>query len=379
MLGNQEHTETKPTLHILSLPHTQVTGEYVSCAYTQKVRKLAIMMERLGYMVVTYGSEDYDPEIKGEKVTCITKQKQHECFGDPGEYKKTFYNITWGEEDEHWVHFNNNAITEIGKRIQPKDLILTFSGVCQKQIAAAFPDNMTVEAGIGYEGVFSRHRVFESYAWQNYIHGRLAQDNGEFYETVIPNYWDVKEFPFAKDRKSPEWLGGEEYFLYIGRLIDRKGYRIAQEVCQKLGKRLVLAGQMDIGQEFTGYGEYVGTVDVKKRGELMSNAMAVFTPTIYLGPFEGTHVEAQLCGVPVITTPFGVYNETVVNGENGYRCYDFKGFLDAVEATNGFTSTQRKKIRLNAQKKWGMDNVAVEYDTYFKRLMNLYRDGWYEQ
>src|SRR5690606_33001501 len=112
------------------------------------------------------------------------------------------------------------------------------------------------------------------------------------------------------------------YYLFVGRIIDRKGYRIAQEVCEKLGKRLILAGQID--GKFQGYGDYIGTVDTKKRGELMSKAIAVFTPTTYIGPFEGVHVEAQLCGTPVITTNFGVYTETVETEVNGYRCNTFK-------------------------------------------------------
>ena len=371
---------TKPTLHILSLPHTQLTQDYVSCAYTQKARKLAIMMEGLGYEVVSYASEDFDDSIKGEKVTCITKQKQHELFGDPGEYKKSFYNITWGTEDEAWVHFNNNAIREIKERIKPRDLILTFAGVCQKQVADAFPEYMTVEAGIGYEGVFSKYKIFESYAWENYVHGTIKHDNGDFYEVVIPNYWNKKEFPFSSIQKAPKQLAGgdNDYFLYIGRLIDRKGYKVAQEVCEQTNKRLILAGQINKGEKFTGYGEYIGTVGVKERGQLMANAKAVFTPTIYIGPFEGTHVEAQLAGVPVITTPFGVYNETVQDGFNGQRCYTFSEFVKAVGWADKLSVAQRKKIRANAQEKWSMDNVALQYDRYFKRLMNLYGDGWYQ-
>ena len=363
-----------PTLFILSLPHTELTKEYVSCAYTQKARKLADMMVDLGYKVYVLAGEENDS--KGELLTCINKQKQHEFFGDPGEYKKTFYNITWGPEEEHWQYFNKNAIEHISKLIQPKDLILTFAGVCQQQVANAFPNNFTVEAGIGYEGVFSKWKVFESYAWMNYVHGKLSDDNGDFYERVIPNYWDVSEFPFqARD------LGGDEkpYFLYIGRLIERKGYRIAQEVCQKLGVPLKLAGQMDVGQEFQGYGEYLGTVDAKQRGVLMSNAVATFTPTTYLGPFEGTHVESQLAGTPVITTPFGVYNETVVDGFNGQRCYTFKDFLEAAEWAQTLDDSQRRKIRNNARKKWGMKNVALQYDEYFEKLMDLYKDGWYTE
>lgn len=362
----------KPTLFILSLPHTQLTSEYVSCAYTQKARKLADMMVDMGYEVFVLGSEDN--ESKGELITCITKQEQHEFFGDPGEYKKSFYNITWGPEDAHWQHFNNNAIKEIGKRIKPKDLILTFAGLCQKQVADAFPNNFTVEAGIGYTGVFSKFRVYESYAWQSFIHGRADNDNIEWYETVIPNYWDPSEFPFSASRGDKDG----EYFLFVGRLIERKGYEIAQQVCERLGKRLILAGQMDKGATFKGYGEYIGTVDTKKRGELMSKATAVFTPTWYLGPFEGVHVEAQLAGAPVITTDFGVYTETVINGFNGRRCTTFKEFIKAAEWAESLKPSERRAIQQNAQSEWSMDSVAHLYDMYFTKLMDLYEDGWYQ-
>ena len=362
----------KPTLFILSLPHTQLTAEYVSCAYTQKARKLADMMVKLGYKVYVLASEENDS--KGELLTCISKKEQQQFFGDPGEYKKTFYNITWGPEDVHWLHFNNNAIKHIEKLIKPKDLILTFAGVCQKQVADAFPDNMTVEAGIGYTGVFSKYRIYESYAWQNFIHGRQDNDNIEWYETVIPNYWDPQEFPFSVgtgDKKG-------EYFLYVGRLIDRKGYSIAQQVCQRLGKRLILAGQLGQGEKFKGYGEYIGTVGVEERGKLMSRAIAVFTPTWYLGPFEGVHVEAQLAGSPVITTDFGVYTETVINGFNGQRCSTFKEFVDATKWAETLKASDRRAIQESAQHQWSMDSVGHLYDAYFKRLMTLYKDGWYQ-
>lgn len=366
-------SQNKPQLFILSLPHTQMTAEYVSCAYTQKARKLAIMMGDLGYKVHAIGSEEFDFKPTGSKITAITKKKQQKFFGTPDQYKKVFYNITWGPQDECWVHFNKNAIREIAKKINPGDLILTFSGLCQQMVAEAFPNNITVEAGIGYTGVFSKYRVYESFAWQNFIHGRADNDTIEWYETVIPNYWDTSEFPYAENEKRGD------YFLFIGRLIERKGYEIAQQVCKKLGKKLILAGQMSEGQQFTGYGEHIGTVGVEQRGKLMSEAIAVFTPTWYLGPFEGTHVEAQLCGTPVITTAFGVYNDTVKDGFNGYRCNDFQEFVDAAEWAQTLQPEQRHAIRSNAQKTWSMEEVAKEYDKYFTRLSYLGDKGWYQE
>lgn len=167
----------------------------------------------------------------------------------------------------------------------------------------------------------------------------------------------------------------DDYYLFIGRLNQDKGYSIAQEVCQKLGKRLIVAGQGN----FSGYGEYIGVVGVEKRGELMSKAKAVFVPSLYIEPFGGVHAEAMLCGTPVITTNFGVFTETVVNGVNGYRCDMFRDFVAAAKAVEKFSTAKRKKIRADAQKRFSTTTVAKQYDEYFNRLATLWGDGWYSK
>lgn len=355
---------------VLSLPHTQVTDEFVSCAYTMKAKKLADMLVDLGYDTYIVAGEENG--TKAKLLTAITKQEQHEFFGDPGEYKKKFYNITWEPSDKHWVHFNNRAIEEIKKLIKPGDIIMHFAGYCQKAVADAFPHHRTIEAGIGYTGVYGQFNVYESYAHMHYVHGDKKNDNGNFYDTVIPNYYDPKEFPFSAERGDDNG----EYFLFVGRLIDRKGYAIAQEVCKKLGKRLILAGQLG-DSKFSGYGEHIGTIGVKERGELMSKATALFVPTKYLGPFEGVHAEALLCGTPVITTNFGVFTETVENGFNGQRCDVFRDFLQAVEWAESVDVKQRKKIRKAAQARFAMNNVSELYDAYIQRINDLSGRGWY--
>jgi glycosyltransferase involved in cell wall biosynthesis len=146
-------------------------------------------------------------------------------------------------------------------------------------------------------------------------------------------------------------------------------------VCEKLGKRLILAGQ----GEFSGYGEHIGVVGVEERGRLMSRAKAVFVPTTYLEPFGGVHAEALLCGTPVITTNFGVFTETVVNGVNGYRCDVFRDFIVAAKACESMSVTKRKAIRTAAQKRFATNHVRRQYDEYFARLYHLWDKGWYAE
>lgn len=321
------------------------------------------MMTDLGHEVILYASEENEARVS-ELVTVITKDKQRELFGN-SDHTKDFFNLKWDMYEPGWVEMNSNAIKAIADRIQPTDFICIIGGTCQKVISDAFPNHMSVEYGIGYLGTYSKYRVFESYAHMHYVHGQDHDDNGSFYDTVIPNYYDIEEFPFAKEK--------DDYFLFIGRLVDRKGWRIAQEVCEKLGKRLILAGQGQI----SGYGEHIGVVGVEKRGELMSKAKAVFVPTTYIEPFGGVHAEALLCGTPVITTNFGVFTETVTNGVNGYRCDVFRDFLAATQAVEGFSNDQLKKIRKAAQERFSTQIVALEYEKYFDRLYDLWDRGWY--
>ena len=357
---------TKFTFHVVNLPHTQTTAEYTHCAYTQKVRKFCNMMTDLGHDVYLYGSEDNEARVK-EFITVITKEDQEKLFGNIDHHKK-FFNITWGTEDAHWKLMNANAIHEMKKRVKSKDFICLIAGVCQEEIAKAFPENFSVEYGIGYAGWFSQFKVFESNAWKHIQYGEKKIEQGNFYDTVIPNYYDKEEFPFAKQEERGDYL------LFIGRLIDRKGYNIAQQVAEKMGKKLILAGQGD----FSGYGTHVGTVGVEKRGELMSRAIAVFVPTQYIEPFGGVHAEAMMCGTPVITTDFGVFTETVINGYNGQRCNTFQEFIDAVKWAEKLSEQDRKWIREDAQDKFSTDEVKYQYNDYFERLYSLWGDGWYQ-
>jgi hypothetical protein len=74
---------TKHTFHVVSLPHTQTTKEYLSCAYTEKVRKFCNMMSSLGNRVYLYASEENEA-ICDEFITVITKKEQYNLLGMKG-------------------------------------------------------------------------------------------------------------------------------------------------------------------------------------------------------------------------------------------------------------------------------------------------------
>ena len=107
----------------------------------------------------------------------------------------------------------------------------------------------------------------------------------------------------------------------------------------------------------------------------MGGAIATFTPTRYMEPFCGVHVESMMTGTPVITSNWGVFTETVGDGFNGFRCDVLN---DYVQAARMATDLPRERIREYALTQFSVDVVRFQYDAYFRRLGTLKRSGWYE-
>jgi glycosyltransferase involved in cell wall biosynthesis len=348
--------------HVVGLPHTCVTLEYTACAFTERVRKFCEMMYGLGHEVFLYAGPQSTAKVT-EHIPCITEEERLAVVGTSHFVHASFdYNLP------HWRKFNDTAISEIKKRAEPRDFICIIGGLAHKQIADAFPDMMTVEFSIGYGGNFAKYRVWESYAWMHTCYGSQGGTNpnaidGRWFDAVIPGSFDPEDFPFRAEK--------DDYFLFIGRLTERKGFQIAADVCQRLGKRLLIAGQGDPPS----YGEFVGVVGPEERGRLMAGARAVFVPTIYIEPFGNVAVEAQLCGTPVICTDWGAMTETVEDGVTGFRCRTFQEFLMAAQRAD---ELDRAYIRDQAVRNYSTAAIAMKYQRHFERLHTLWSDGWYE-
>jgi glycosyltransferase involved in cell wall biosynthesis len=318
-------------------------------------------MKSLGHTVYLYAGDQNEAECD-ELITCISEDDRVKALNG-----KHFTESSFDTREEHWIKFNNKVILEMSKRISKKDFICIISGYSSSQVMNYFPENITVEFGVGYSGTIAPYKVFESYAWMHSMYSKNidpSQANGNYFDVVIPGYLDPEMFSFQENK--------EDYYLYIGRLVDRKGWRVAQEVCQTLGKRLIVAGP----GEFSGYGEYVGPVGPEERAKLMGGAIAVFAPTQYVEPFGNVVIEAQACGTPTITTDWGAFTETNIDGLTGYRCRSFQEFIDAAEKV---ISLDKKAIHEHAISRYSVDVIRHQYEGYFKRLETLWQDGWYHR
>ena len=360
----------KLRFHLLGLAHVETNRNNTSCAYTQKIVKLAKIIKNFGHTLYFYGVEGSEVECD-EMIQVSTKDVLLQTYGDYDRAKDFFKH---NPKDFAHLVFNENAIREILKRKEEGDILLCPMGNYQQPIADAVKI-LTVESGIGYTGVFSKYRIFESYAWMHHVYGLLGAEDGAWYDAVIPNYFDVNDFPYKEEK--------QDYLLYFGRIISRKGVQVASEVAKATGHILYVVGQGSLENPNEGihleneeHIVYHPAVGAEERAELLGNAKAVLMPTYYLEPFGGVNVEAQLCGTPVITSDWGAFPETVLHGVTGYRCRTFEEFCWAVD---NISDIKPADCRAWAEKNYSLERIGLMYEEYFQRINRLFSKGWYEE
>lgn len=349
--------------HVVSLPHTQTTADFSACAYTTKIVNFCKMMMARGHEVCLYAGEQNEAPCT-ELVTCIGEAERKAAVG-----ARAYVEAPFDPALPHWREFNEAAIRSLRKQARKGDFLCLIAGSAQKTIADAMAGALpAVEFGVGYAGVFSEYRVFESYAWMHAVYGASGgadRVDGKWLDAVIPGYLDAADFP-AGDGK-----GG--YFLFVGRLIDRKGWRLACDIAEATGTKLVVAGPGNAKQLPEGV-DYRGVIGPGERAKLMGGAIALLAPTYYLEPFGNVAIEAQACGTPVISTDWGAFTETVIDRLTGFRCRSFDEFRDAVSEA---PTLDRAMIRELALKRFALEAIAPRYEAYFRRLGSVLDRDWY--
>lgn len=358
-------------LHLLGLPHTQTTRETVVCAFTAKLVKFAEMMQDKFDVIVYSGSRNDAPCV--EHVPLFSDEEQQAWYGgvDPNLVPSA---ASWKATDLCWRTMNGRAILEINQRVDRDDIILILGGNAQRVVADMFPGILSCEWAAGYEGIFSPYVCFESAAWRHYLYGRMGLGDGRWFDSVIPNFFRPEDFRVSDVK--------DDYLLFVGRMVQRKGVLVASQIAEASGRKLLLAGSGVVSarpgriecEEMVLEGdhlEYVGTVNAAERNELMGKAHAVLVPTTYIEPFGAVAVEAQLCGTPAITTNWGAFTETV---DEPFRFNTLKEAVECVEIAGNIDPVTLHSRVLD---KYSLQSICPRYESWFRQLSSLWGDGWY--
>ena len=383
---------------LLGLVHLPVARKYSSCAFTTKNVRMAKFLCDLGHEVYLFGARSTEEEpienyINSPNFHFIETHTVRDIATDYGlgdnrsELGYLWQNMDFkhdmsSERKPSTLKFYIKAIEAINKIKKPDDFLLCTQGQFHKPIADAVKLYLTVESSIGYRGwVESMFHGFESNYIRNFLYGSqtpFGSVNGRYYDRTIPNWFDPDDYKFS-DKK-------DNYFLFIGRMIKRKGVLTAYMATKATKDKLIFAGQGAYVKE-NGYlvdndpqeyaiapdsdWKFIGYANKEKRKELMSKAKAVFVATEYLECFGGVNIEARLSGTPVITTDFGCFPQYVEHGVDGFRCNTLQDFVDAVNKCKTFTKEDYQRIRKRAEV-FLMDNVAKEYQKWFEDLYQVY-------
>lgn len=347
------------TLHILTNPCGITHTKYRMEPFNVAAMKFITNIKNRGFDLVHYGHQS--AEVDCENEICVTNDEL-----PPPENGDLFLH-----KQELIEIYNRRAIKAVAKRKQRGDMLLAFYGQANKPTMDAHQDLFLLEPSIGYppEAVFAPYRAFVSYSQMHYYYGLHKKILSPcWFDAVIPNAFTPSEFEYA-DKK-------DDYFVYLGRVNFDKGIDLCIQVTQHIGKRLIIAGPTT-GLTHLGYSsipdhvECVGYVGPKERSDLLSKAACLMAPSHYIEPFGNIVAEAQFCGTPVLTTDWGGYVDSVVHGVTGFRCRDFKSFVDSANVINQLSPATCRQ--------WAMQNFSEEvvHNKFHDWLTKIQRSNFY--
>jgi glycosyltransferase involved in cell wall biosynthesis len=190
---------------------------------------------------------------------------------------------------------------------------------------------------------------------------------------IVPNPIVVDDWPLRSQK--------QDYLLWVGRMDPIKGAHLAIKAARLAGRRLVLAGPVQPGQEryFREQVEpdidgqrvrYIGEVGGSPKTELFANAAGFLMPVRWREPFGMVIVEALACGTPVIAFPEGALTEIVINGENGFLVGNETEMADAVK---GLGSIDPVRCRASVAERYDVSVTAAGYEHVYRRSIAAHR------
>ena len=269
--------------------------------------------------------------------------------------------VSTGKPTGRWAYRNawhntynarlNRLLRKNVVEMEKPQLIASLYGASQSDIEDfGLP---VVEPMVGYDHCWAPYRVFPSYAQQNIIYALQAKYTWEtrFFDAVIPHFVQAENYFI-------NWFP-EDYLLYLGRDASDKGIDLARQVARD--------AHLELKEVHDG-------VSGREKTLLLSRAKAVLMPTLYPEPFGYVAIEAQMCGTPVLTTDWGAFPETVINGKTGFRCRTAAEFAKALELVDGL---DRLAIRKTAIERFSLEKNAPFFERYFLFVWNVHKNGGY--
>ena len=177
----------------------------------------------------------------------------------------------------------------------------------------------------------------------NFVASRIADAYGRASQVIHPPVQVKNMLAIPRDER--------DAYLVFGRVVPYKRVGIAVQACERLGRRLLVAGagrDLDRVRELAGpHTEFLGRVPDEDVPRLFAQARALLFPG--LEDFGIVPVEAQAAGLPVVAHHAGGISDSVIDGTTGvlYGPGSVEGLIDGIKRFESLTFDHRT-IQQNA-------------------------------
>ena len=369
-------------IHVIAPFHTVPSAAFSWCAFTGKALRMAKMLRPYGWHVIEYANEGSESEAN-EKVVMLSKQEYSTYFvpetSHPGRQAQV--------GSPGYQLFTIRLREALMQRANRNDIVAYVFGNTHPDLFWMFPGLVHVETGIGYpSSSFGAWRIFESYAWMHYQWGRIGNPGGVMPATtwdrglapdrtyVVPNYYDPEDWPLVAKLADPP------YVLFMNRFVVDKGIDLLARLIRTWAQRFP---DHPLRFKLAGMGDYDGWlaqnhfspsemkiidrlgVVTTDRAQLVGNAVASLTPSIFVEPFGGAGVEAMMTGTPVLASAFGAWTETIEHGKTGFMCRNVDDYVHGIQEA---AKLDRTYIGERARRLYSLQACGAQYDRIFEEL-----------
>ena len=366
VLSSQQKRHIGNTLHVLGVSHTIPHDDYLVCAFTAKVLLFPEVIQPFGWDVIEYSNEGSASKAR-EHVVILTKDRLQALSRRTSREEPLDADVN---NTDLQKEFQRVLLEKIRSRAKPGDIVCHVWGP-NMEVYDLLRDCHHIELCVGYTASPGLpFRVYESSAWMHWHYGKAGQEDGNHYKWVIPSPIDVDKWVFCEEP--------DDYAVFLGRVTIRKGINELAEIARRMPELPIhVYGPGDPSHWAKGAPAnlvFKGPIFGDERVDVVRRARCMLMPTVFIEPFGNSGIEAQLCGVPLIASSYGAFQETVVEGVTGYRCHTLADWVAAIQMSK---SLDRRQIATLARGKYAKEVVGKQYDWVLRQLADLSGRGWY--
>lgn len=272
-----------------------------------------------------------------------------------------------------------------------EEIALPFASLCRKPVVFTHHDPFNFQ--IRYKSVFPKYREL------NWLSMSYQQRQSMPHDTNwVGNVYHG--LPAGEDF-TPVTKPTDDYFAYIGRIIEPKGVHLAIQAVKQYNKSsghklsLKIAGKHYSGHKKDTYWqtsikpeiddleiEYVGFIDsnIKKRN-FLANAKALIVPSIFDEPFGIVIAEALACGTPIVALNSGAIPEIIKDHRTGIivnKKTQQDGTIDGLATASDIAKAlkevgtiERKSCRQDYEKRFTIKRMCLEHKAVYESLTQL--------